>query len=643
MSSEFKNLREFGCFRLDPHRKVLWVNGEPVNLALKEIEILCVLTESEKAVVTKEELLDRVWGDSFVEEGNLSQHVYRLRKTFEQHGEPTSLIQTIPRRGYRFTGEITVMQEDELVSERRAPASSPIGEMQLSDNGTDTDALPHEQISHSRVRLSWRFVVFLSAFVFVVFAGFAAATYFGAFGETPVNSVAVLPIKMIGSDSDGDVQSIGLTDSLINQLGRAEGLRVVSLRTVTGPRFENADPADIGREINVDAVLDGTMQRNGDELRISLRLVRSRNGEQLWTTTIRENAQNIFKLQDSIAFEAARALSRTIRTEQVKHLTENREAYEAFLRGRFFLDKRTGDDYKNAKSEFERAIAIEPQFAAAYSGLADVIALQANTSNGAQRDALYNESKAMALEAREADPTSAHARTSLGWVKRVHEWDWEGAEADFRKAIELDPNYVTARQWYALLLTSLGRHDEAHFQIEKARELEPLSKSVLLNYFAVQDYRGEYGNLRSIAEHAQGLEEPSPTNIRLLATAHYRNGDYAKVVELGESAIAYEGGRIRSDYLAKFMAMSYAALGDSANSKRFLDHLLERSTKRSEAAYRLAVAFSALGEREKALDLLERCYNERDDRMVWLKVEPAFASLSGEPRFQALLTKMRLA
>jgi tetratricopeptide (TPR) repeat protein len=363
----------------------------------------------------------------------------------------------------------------------------------------------------------------------------------------------------------------------------------------------------------------------------------------LWSTTLRENAESIFKVQDAMAYETSRALSRSIRPELIKHLTENRDAYDAFLRGRFFLDKRIGSYYPKAAAEFERAIDLDPQFAAAYSGLADVFALQANISSGTKRDSLYNSSKAMALRALEIDPSSAHARTSLAWVKRVHEWDWQGAEADFRKAIELDSNYAPARQWYALLLTTLGRHDEALYQVEKARELEPLSKSVILNYFTVRQYRGEADLLPAIVEQAESLEETRPTNTRLIVASYFRRQDYRTAIEFGESLIARDATLIRSDYVASQLAISYFKLGDRKNTQRFVDHLEKRAAISTEAAYRLALFHSATGNYEVAIGLLEKCLLARDDRMVWLNVEPEFVDLRKDPRFRLLVEKMRLA
>ncbi|QYO66046.1 winged helix-turn-helix domain-containing protein [Leptolyngbya sp. 7M] len=619
-------------------KKVLWRHNEPVPLALKEIEILGVLTAKPGEVVTKEELLDRVWGDSFVEESNLAQHVYRIRKTFQKLGESSQLIQTIPRRGYRFTGTTNEVAVGDLLIERRSLTRTTIEE--VTSVGDDHRSKPVAKNLLAAAVIRWRYAALI-----LVLAGlgmFGLVYSFSSSGRA-IDSVAVLPLRWLDDTGSQDQRALGLTDALVSQLGKADGLRVVSLRSQGDRQAGNGDPVSIGRQIGVDAVLEGTVQQYQDDIRISLRLVRTSDGVQIWTTAIHENSENIFKLQDQIALESARAMSRTLRPDTIKHLTENRGAYEAYLNGRYISDKRKADEYPNAIAEFERAITFDPGFAAAYSGLADVYALQANISTGNKRDALYNRSKEMALKALELDPQSANALTSLAWVKRVHDWDWRGAEEDFRKAIEIDPNYVTARQWYALLLTTLKRHDEALFHMERARELEPLSRSVAMNLFAVRLYRGEYEKLHPIVEDLDRLARNEPTNVRLRITAHFRNADPNGAVAVGSGALEREKGEIKSDYLAAFMAMSYAAIADSSKARQFIEHLERRAKESTEAAYRLAQAYSVIGEKDRAIQLLEHCYHERDDRMVWLAVEPEFQSLRDDPRFKVILRQMNLS
>jgi Tfp pilus assembly protein PilF len=249
------------------------------------------------------------------------------------------------------------------------------------------------------------------------------------------------------------------------------------------------DPAQLGKELSVDSVLDGTLQRANGKLRVTLRLIRSSDGVQIWSGSFDESEDEIFKLQDAMARQTASALAREARAG--KHSTENRDAYHAYLRGRFFFDKRDSENYAKAIDEFNLAVKFDPNYTLAYAGLADVYAMQANISadDRKRRDELYERSRTMASKALSIDETCAEAHTSLAWIMRVHDWNWEGSEREFKRAIELDPNYANARQWYSFLLLGLGRMDEALVQMEKALELEPLSRIILNNSFSVRNYR----------------------------------------------------------------------------------------------------------------------------------------------------------
>lgn len=283
--------------------------------------------------------------------------------------------------------------------------------------------------------------------------------------------------------------SLGFADALITSLGKLNELRVISINAVSRYADSQKEPTEIGKDLGVDSVFDGTLQKANGKLRVTLRLIRISDGKQIWSGSFDENETNIFHLQDAMAMRAAQALALTLRPTDAKRPTENRDAYQAYLRGRFFFDKRTPEAYERAVAEFERAFAFDPNYALAYAGLADVFAMQANDSDGQKRDSLYQKSRTMAMKALELDDSSAEAHTSLGWVKRIHDWDWSGSEHEFKRALELNPNYVQAHQWYALVLITLGRTDEALAEIEKARELEPLSQIVLRNYFSVRQYR----------------------------------------------------------------------------------------------------------------------------------------------------------
>ncbi len=631
MSRESNELREFGCFRLDVSNRVLTAGNEPVDLPLKEIELLCLLTERPGETLEKDHLIAGLWGDAFVEESNLSRYVYRLRRTFVQFGLSADLIKTVPRRGYRFTGSVARRDVERFVVERHSVSRTTIEEVDSVNTAVSW-------FRKSCLRLGFA-VVIPVAIVVAAFAFMSASTG-GA--TNSVKSMAVLPLVSASSDPEDQILGLGVADSLAAQVGRVAGLRLVSVKSVNSD-ISDADPAELGRRLNVDCVLVGLVQRSGNEMRISLRLVRSSDGTQLWTTNVREDANLIFTVQDELAASIATAIARTLNPPDRPHATQNREAYEAYLRGRFFLDKRRREAFESARIEFEKAIELDPGFSLAYSGLADTLALQANTAKGESRAKTYARAKEIANKAIEVDPTSAAAYTSLGWIQRTHEWDWRQAERSFLRAIELDPNHAAARQWYALLLTNLARHDEAVHQMAKARELEPLSRSILLNTFAVEQYRGSLDGLADLARAANTLEPHESTNSRLASIGHLRLGEYQQVIATVEREIRANEGRLGGSYSAACLAIAYHRMGQTEDYQRVMKMLKDRSVQDSEALYRLALVYAAVGKADEAIANLEKCLEERDDRMIWIKVEPEFRELRNDPRFVRLTEQMRFS
>jgi DNA-binding winged helix-turn-helix (wHTH) protein/TolB-like protein/Flp pilus assembly protein TadD len=631
MSRESNELREFGCFRLDVSNRVLTARGEPVDLPLKEIELLCLLTQRPGETLEKDHLIAGIWGDEVVEESNLSRYVYRLRRTFVHFGLSADLIKTVPRRGYRFTGSVARRDLERFVVERHSVSRTTIEEVDSAHRASGWFSQPWARLGFGLV---------IPAIVLIAALALNWASIGGA--ANGINSMAVLPLVSASSDPEDQILGLGVADSLVAQVGRVAGLRLVSVKSVNND-IADADPAELGRRLNVDCVLVGLVQRSGNEMRISLRLVRSSDGLQLWTTNVREDANLIFTVQDELAASIATAIARTLNPPGRPHATQNREAYEAYLRGRFFLDKRSREAFESARNEFEKAIELDAGFSLAYSGLADTLALQANIEKGESRARTYARAKEMANKAIEADPTSAAAYTSLGWIQRTHEWDWRQAERSFLRAIEFDPNYASARQWYALLLTNLGRHDEAVHQMAKARELEPLSRSILLNTFAVEQYRGALDGLADLAQAANTLEPHESTNSRLVSIGHLRLGEYQQVISTVEREIRANEGRLGGSYSAACLAIAYHRTGQNEDYLRVLKMLKDRSVKDSEALYRLALVYAAVGNADEAIANLEKCLEVRDDRMIWIKVEPEFRDLRTDPRFVRLTEQMRFS
>ena len=658
MQVQTERIYEFGPFRLDRYEGVLLKDNRPVPLTPKVFDMLLLLIEKRGHLVPKEEIMSRLWPESFVEEVNVNRNISTLRRALGESPSEPIYIETLPKRGYRFVANVVVVKADEatLILERRTSAEFITEEEEeITDGGkpyVDETFEPATLTARPAARAGLipklrRHARLLSAVV--MFALIAVVIFWWVNGQrgravttARVKSVAVLPLRSFAQSTDDRALSLGFADALITSLGKFNQVRVISINAVSRYVDLQREPWDVGKELGVDSVFDGTMQKANGKFRVTLRLIRTSDGSQIWSASFDENEGEVFHLEDAMAAQAAKALAFNLRPQDSKRPTESRDAYQAYLRGRFFFDKRTDEEFDKAAAEFERAIALDPNYALPYTGLADVYALKANSMSGEARDALYEKSRATATRALELDETLAEAHTSLGWVKRLHDWDWTGSEREFRRALELNPNEVNAHQWYALLLATLGRLDEALSEIERARDLAPLSKIVLQNYFSVRRFRRELEGLPALAEQIASLDNSQPANANALSIAYTRTGNYAKAIEIGEAYQASLGGKIGSCYVAANQAVAYARMGQGARSREMLEYLERQAKDDSENEYRLAMAYAELDRAEDAINHLQRCFIAHDDRLVWLRVETCFDSLRSDARFHELLHKMKL-
>jgi len=641
MNNGHSSLREFGKCRLDIEKKFLLADQRPVQLPLKALELLCVLVEKRGDVVTKDEIWQQVWPDAFVEETNLTHTIYLLRKAFKDIGEG-SLIETVPRRGYRFAGDVQEIPDPELVLERHARTSTLIEIEESERAGPAASTAASRSQSHPS-----RVVLFSGvALIMVLAAGFAIINLRNDKGSSSgIKSLAVLPFKSLSGEADNDHQGLGLADILITRLGILKELNVRPTSSVSAFEKQTIDWQAIGQALNVDAVLEGTIYRGENDVRVTVRLLRVDDGKTIWTGQFEKPSVEELRLQDEISLRVAESLVQSLDPAEKKTLTkrytENRDAYEAYLRGRFFFDKRDPQIYPTAINEYQRAIDIDPNYALAYSGLADVYAMQANEAGDDKRDELYDKAKLTLMKALSIDDELGEAHTSLAWIKRVHEWDWEGSEREFKRAIELNPNYYNAHMWYSFLLITLGRKDESLAEIEKARELAPLTFPVLANYATVRYFRQDNETLLPIAEQEKSLGARDYTVTALYSQIYLRLGEYQKVIDLINDFEERNNGRPYNSLMAN-LAAAYGLAGQMDKAEKII-RVLEANAKTStEAGYRLSLAYADLGRNDEAIACLQRSVEARDDRLMWIKVEPRFDRLRDDPRFKEILQKMNL-
>ncbi|HVF48501.1 MAG TPA: tetratricopeptide repeat protein, partial [Pyrinomonadaceae bacterium] len=571
MSTPPQNLYEFGPFRLDALRCLLLRGGRHVPLSPKAFETLLVLVLNRGRVIRKEELIKRIWPDSFVEEGNLTQNIFVLRKALGEGPNDHRYIVTVPGQGYRFV--------------------APVREAETTAGG-DGATLADEAESTERVA-----------------------------------SVAVLPFKNLGDENDEDKYlGLGLADALITRLSSLSSIAVRSTTAVIRYADRQQNPREAGHELGVDTVLAGHFQRAGERIRVTVQLVSLRDSKTLWAEKFDEKFTDVFSVQDSISEQVARALTLKLTAEEqrllTKRYTQNTEAFQAFIRGRYFWNKRTAEGLKKGIECAQQAISIDPVYALAYVGLADSYNLLAG-HGGLPPKETFPKAKSAAMRALEIDNTLAEAYASLAFVSYRFDWDWTAAEKNFQRAIELKPNYPTAYHWYGESIVAMGRFAESIAELHKAHELDPLSIPINTDlgqsyYFAREYERSEDQLLKTLEM------DSSFVRARVLCGAVYeQRGMHDAAIEMLQQAVALSEN---NPLTLSGLGHAYALAGQTAEAGRILEHLLRLSRERYVSAYNIAVVYTGLKQPDAALELLEQAYDNRDVWLVWLKVNPRFDS-----------------
>ncbi|MBS1796240.1 MAG: winged helix-turn-helix domain-containing protein [Acidobacteria bacterium] len=622
----------FDDFRLDTAKRLLFrgAGEEPISLTRKAFDVLQILVENHGKIVFKEDLMARVWADSFVEESNLTQTISVLRKKLGENPNQHRFIVTESGKGYRFVARVGKSEEDPLIS---------IAEK----NGTEAGVSENGQKKR-------RILIFSLVLLAAISLG-GAAFFLRNDGEPAaarpssakeVKTIAVLPFRNFEPNPDDKLLGIGMADAVINKLSRLKSLVVRQTDTVV--RYADAAPeaVTVGKEINVDAVLEGNIQKAGGRIRVSVRLFRVSDGALLWADSFDESEKDIFALQDSISEKVARSLSLELNAderEQVRRrYTENLEAYHLYTKGRFFWNSRSSDDLRKSIAYYEQAIAKDENYALAYSGLAETYVLLHTFSQSQDREA-FPKAKRAAEKALSLDENLVEARTALALYKEQFEWDWPGAETEFRRAIASNPHYPTAHQWFGEFLAFFGRTEESIAEMEKAVELDPLSLSTntarAFPYLASRDYDRAIEKVRTALE----MDRNFPLALYYLGRSLDGRGDYKNAIVEYRKAVDSSG---RSSYFISAMIRALIKNDQVSEAKTAFAEIEQLARKQQVSKYVLARSLIALGERERALAELEKALDEHDSLMIVLTIDQGFDDVRNDSRFREILKKMRL-
>jgi TolB-like protein len=570
----------FGPFCLDAKERLLLRDGRVVPLAPKALSTLLVLVLSNGHVVGKDVLMNEVWPEEFVEEGNLAQHIFMLRRALGETIDSPRYIETVPRRGYRFLGAVR----------------------QHSDGSSSTQSQPPRRQPDAEA-------------------------------SRPPHLLAVLPFV---NDRDPKTEYLadGITESIINSLSQLPRLRVMSRSAVFRYKGKTLDARLAGTELGVEAVLVGEVNVKDGGLLIRAEMVDVANGWQLWGANYDRVAADIFDVQSEIAKQITTTLRLRLSGDEkqmlTKRYTESTEAYNAYLKGRYFWNKCTRQGLEKSVDCFQRAVQLDPSYAVAYAGIAASYFRMATIYLPPQE--AFPKSKAAAIKALELDDLLSEAHATLGMVKMRCDWDWDAARQEFERALEISPGYATAYQWYGNYLDSIGEFADALREKRRALKLDPVSPSINVSIGTTFWMMGQAGEaLRSVYE-ALEMDKSFPPALLLLGVTSELTGNFSQSIANMERAREVEDAPIAQAYLGR----AYAVAGMDDKAKVIIEELIAQSARRYVSAYGIALIHDGLKATDLTFDWLEKAYNDRDEFLCWLKVDPRFEHLRSDTRFKDL-------
>ena len=616
---ETNKFYEFGPYRLDQHARVLLRDGVIVPLTPKVLDTLLALVENRNGVVSKDELLRLVWPDSFVEESNLAQNISVLRKALSQPPDQVTYIETIPKRGYRFVPEVRI-------AAAMAPPVAVAPQMAIPSAVTG---------ARGRTRI-------LAVAVALALCAAAAFWYYRQRqpGTPEVHSIAVLPLKNLSGDPQQEYFADGITELLTEELSKALPVRVTSRTSAMLYRGTGKSLPVIARELNVDAVLEGSVVRSGNRLRVTMQLIHGQSDRHLWAETYDRDLVDVLTLQ----MEIARAVAHEIRAKtaprgRLRTAAVNPNAFEAYLRARYYLSQRTGPEVNKAISWYQKAIEEDPAYAPSYAGLADcynqlgTVMIGARSPRDSRKLAMAEANRAL-----EIDPELAEAHAALAY-SNLYEWNWTSAEQGFERAIALNPNYAPAHLWFAHYLAARGQFDRALQEVRLAGDLDPLSPITQTQIGWILMYARRIPE--GIAQYRKVLEQ-NPTYSWAewqLGTALIFLRDYDAAIETLQKA----GARAApSPSVLGTLGMAYGLAGQPKEARKLLDELFALSRRRYISPHSILHIYIGLGDRDKAFEWMEKSYQDRTNGMAWLAVWPGFDPLRSDPRFDMYLRRIGL-
>jgi TolB-like protein/DNA-binding winged helix-turn-helix (wHTH) protein/Tfp pilus assembly protein PilF len=629
---EGKHFYEFGPFRLDPSERLLLRNNQSVPLAPKAFDTLLLLVENSGHLLTKDKLMARLWPETFVEEVNLAQNISAIRRALDDKNRGAQYIETVPKGGYRFIGQVSVSQPS-VPTDAAARQTVVTGGPQLRPTSS--------RVLRRHVALGVAVVMALA----VVAWDIGRLRVRAGESISPIRSIAILPLQNLSNDPQQEYFVDGMTDELITDLAKIGKFRVISRTSVMSYKGTRKSLGTIAGELNVDAVVEGTVLRAGDRVRVTAQLLRASPERHLWADSYQGDLTDVFSLQDRVARSIAREIRVTLTPEEQARLTSlqpaDPEAYDAYVRGRHYAAQITPDGFEKAVVNFGRAIELQPRYAEAYADLAETYCWAVATQVIPAQEGLLKARQA-AMKALEIDERLSQAHSSLAWVKYVYEWNFLEAEREFHRSLELHPGTSWPSLWYGMYLAQGNRIEESIAEMKKVQQLDPLSP--VANALALTpmltgrkyDIAIERGRKLLDMDRQNGLAR------WILTSAYEWEGDFPKAIELQEeTAVLYGESKEAAAQHSARLRRTYESLGPKGYWRIQLEQQQVQWKKNQGDPYPMAVLYARVGDKDLAFAWLGKAFQVRSQAMIYgLRTEPGFDALRTDARYETLVHRI---
>jgi TolB-like protein/DNA-binding winged helix-turn-helix (wHTH) protein/Flp pilus assembly protein TadD len=615
----------FGKFELDLRSYELKRDGQPLRLEKIPMELLIFLVEHHGELISREQIIEKLWGKHvFLDtEQGINTAIRKVRQVLQDGREKPQFLETVVGKGYRFVGNVTLNRTEPLA---------------LGDR-----VLPESETARHTDRLRWfGTITGLLVAAAVFWTLWPKIDHVLRAGRTSTfRSVAVLPLENLSGDPSQEYFADGITDALITQLAKVHEVRVISRTSIM--RYKNTVKPlpEIAETLNVDAVVEGSVSRSSNRVRVTVQLLDARADRHLWAEEYDRDLRDVLSLQGELARDISEQIRASISSQEP--LKSNSRgavepaAYDSYLRGRSFWNQRTPAGLEQAVAHFQRAIDLDPGYAEAYSGLADTYTALGYTSYWSPKNS-FPKAQELANKALQIDPSLAEARSSLAYARLYYDWDWKGAEKEFQKAIAANPNYATAHHWYSVLLTARSRNGEALSEIRRAHELDPLSVPISTDmgfelYYA-RHYDEAITQLRSVLQTSPKF----PLAHLWLGRAYEQKGMYPEaIIEFEQAGTALKDWPV----IIAAAGHAYARWGHKAEATAAMRRMNELTKEKYVTPYGVALIYAGLDDKDQAINWLQNAYEDRSHWLVWLKLDPRFDNIRPDPRLQELLQRMQ--